>query len=221
MKHLWNERSEFRWQMVVSSVVVLLPMLMGVVFWNGLPEWMPIHWDATGSPNGYALRWIAVFVLPLVLLAVHWICLFFTLRDPGNERQNKKALSLVFWLIPVLSLVMGGLMYTLAMNHPFHTEQINALVFGLMFVVIGNYLPKIRRNSTLGIKLPWTLSSEENWNKTHRFSSRLWIAAGIAILVAAPMSTNVILPVMIVGIFAAALVPIGYSYHYAKKYESR
>lgn len=220
MKHLWNERSEFRWQMVVSSVAVLLPMLVGVLFWNGLPEWMPVHWDGSGSPDGYAVKWIGVFVSPLVLLLVHWLGLFLTLRDPGNERQNKKVLGLVFWIVPVISLAMGGLMYTLAMNHPIPQEQINALMFGLLFVVFGNYMPKIRRNSTLGIKVPWTLSSDENWNKTHRFASKLWIVAGLAIFITAPMPTKIILPVMIASLLVAAVAPVIYSYWYAKKYQS-
>lgn len=220
MKRLWNEQSQYRRHMVVSSVVVLLPALLGIIFWKELPEWMPIRWDASGNPDGYALRWIAVFVMPMVLLAVHWLCLFLTLRDPGNRQQNKKALGLVFWLMPLLSLVMGGLMYTLAMDHPFRMEQINVLVFGLLFVVMGNYLPKIRQNSTLGIRLPWTLRSEENWNKTHRFASRFWIAAGAAMLVSVPMSEKVMVPVMLAGLLLAAVVPTVYSYWYFKKYES-
>lgn len=220
MKNRWNKLYEYRWYAILSSLILLLPMLAGVLFWNGLPEWMPIHWDGAGNPDGYALKWIGVFGLPLVLLLVHWLALFLTLHDPGNERQNKKVLGLVFWIVPVVSLAMNGLMYTLAMNHPIPQEQINALIFGLLFVVFGNYMPKIRRNSTLGIRVPWTLNSDENWNKTHRFASKLWIAAGIAILVTAPMPTKIILPVMIVGLLAAAVIPLIYSYRYAKKYES-
>jgi len=85
----------------------------------------------------------------------------------------------------------------------------------VLFIVIGNYMPKCRQNYTMGIKLPWTLNDEENWNKTHRLAGKIWVAGGILIVISALLQCFWIC----FAVFAVMLfVPFVYSWRlYSKK----
>ena len=83
------------------------------------------------------------------------------------------------------------------------------IFLGLLFAIIGNYLPKCKQNYTIGIKIPWTLHSEENWNRTHRFAGRIWVAGGLIIMLTGFYGSFVIFFSVTLLI---ALVPILYSF---------
>ena len=88
-----------------------------------------------------------------------------------------------------------------------------------MFILIGNYLPKCKQNHTIGIKIPWTLNSEENWNATHRFSGKVWVICGILILFSIFLPTNFAAYAMIAVAAVMVALPIIYSYNYYKRQE--
>ena len=92
---------------------------------------------------------------------------------------------------------------------------------GLMFVAIGNYLPKCRQNYTIGIKVPWTFASEENWNATHRFGGRVWMAGGVVLMLCALLPAGWNAGVMVAGIVILAIAPILYSYLYYRRQVKR
>ena len=91
------------------------------------------------------------------------------------------------------------------------------LGFGLLFLLIGNYMPKFRQNATIGIRVKWTLENEENWNVTHRFGGKVWVAAGLACMIAALLPSAAMAVVFTAAIVAAAVVPCVYSYLYYRK----
>ena len=86
------------------------------------------------------------------------------------------------------------------------------VLLGVLFVWIGNYLPKLRRNSTLGVKVSWTLGNEENWNRTHRFAGKLWVGGGLLLLLGALLPLRAMVWVMICVTAALGIAPIAYSY---------
>lgn len=165
--------------LALTSVIILLPALAGVILWNRLPEKMPTHWNMAGEIDGWSSKPFAVFGLPLIMLAAQWLCLLGTTADPKKENHSDKVLQLVIWIIPVLSVVLHVLTYAAALGHGVRMEMIMPVLMGLILVIVGNYLPKCKQNYTIGIKIPWTLSSEENWNRTHRMAGRLWVVCGL------------------------------------------
>lgn len=168
------------WKMLaLTSVIILLPALAGVILWNRLPDRMPTHWNVSGEIDSWSSKPFAVFGLPLILLAAQWLCLLGTAADPKKENHSDKVLQLVIWIIPVLSVVLHVLTYAAALGHGVRMEMIMPVLVGLLLVIMGNYLPKCKQNYTIGIKIPWTLNSEENWNRTHRMAGRLWVACGL------------------------------------------
>lgn len=168
--------------LIITSIAILLPILVGVALWNKLPEQIPSHWNAAGEVDGWSSKTFAVFGLPVILLGLQWLCVFATSSDPKKAHHSDKILHLVFWIIPVLSAVLHVISYAVALGQEVRMEVVMPVFMGVLFLIIGNYLPKCKQNYTIGIKIPWTLSSEENWNKTHRFTGWLWTVCGLVIM---------------------------------------
>ncbi len=208
---------EHRGKAIASSLLILAPMLAGLLLWERLPGSMVIHWGADGNPDGYGAKAMAVFGMPLILLAGHWLCLLFTAADPMNLRQNKKAMGLVFWILPMLSLFVSAYLYAGALGRDVSMEAMTPAIIGIAFIVFGNYLPKMSRNRTLGIKLPWTLNNDENWNKTHRLGGKLWMIGGFVLLAAMLLPEKLFVTVLLVDLLAMILVPTLYSWLLARQ----
>lgn len=167
---------------ILVSIVTLLPILVGILLWNQLPEQMPTHWNAAGEIDDWSSKAFAVFGLPCIMLAGLWACIFASYADPKREAHSNKVYQLVLWIIPALSVVLHTIMYATALGKEVRVEMIMPVFMGLLFAIIGNYMPKCKQNYTIGIKIPWTLNNEENWNKTHRFAGWLWTACGLVIM---------------------------------------
>ena len=168
--------------LIITSIVIVLPILAGLLLWNQLPEQLPTHWDAAGEIDGWSSKPFAIFGLPLIMLALHWLCVLGTGADPKKKNHSEKILHLVLWIIPVLSVLLFALTYAAAMGKEVRMEMIMPVLVGLVLAIVGNYLPKCKQNYTIGIKIPWTLNSEENWNRTHRFAGRLWLVCGLVLM---------------------------------------
>ena len=168
--------------LIITSIVLLLPILAGLILWNQLPEQMPTHWNAAGEVDGWSSKPFAVFGLPLILLAAQWLCVLATTTDPKRQNHSEKIYHLVFWIMPVLSIVLHAVTYLTVLGVGVRIEMVMPIFMGLLFVIIGNYLPKCKQSYTIGIKIPWTLNNEENWNKTHRLAGWVWVIGGIAIM---------------------------------------
>lgn len=169
--------------LIVTTIITLLPMLAGVILWSKLPEQFPIHFNAAGEVDGWSSKAFGVFGLPLILVAFQWLCGLGSLKmDPKAENLEGKVFSLVLWIIPVLSVVLNALVYCTALGMDMNVQIIMPLLIGLLMVIIGNWLPKCKHSYTLGIKLPWTLADETNWNRTHRFAGPIWVVGGLIIM---------------------------------------
>ena len=195
--------------LVITSIVILLPIVAGVILWNQLPQQMPSHWNAAGEIDGWSSKPFSVFGMPLILLAFHWLCVIATGADPKKTNHSDKIIHLVFWILPVLSVVLHAITYLAAMGKEARIETVMPVLLGLLFAVIGNYLPKCKQSYTVGIKIPWTLNSEENWNKTHRLAGRIWLICGIAMMLTGFLGSYWIC----MGItLVMVAVPVVYSY---------
>ncbi len=200
----------------MTSIITLLPILVGVILWDKLPESMPTHFGVNNEADGWSSKWFAVFGLPLILAAMEWVCVFVTSHDPKSKNISDKSMGMVLWIIPILSLVVNSVMYTYAMGIKLDVGRILMIFFGVLFIVIGNYLPKSAQNFTMGIKISWTLNDEENWNHTHRFAGRLWVLCGTAMILLSVFSFYWLFFTVVIIMVAA---PIIYSYRYYKKHK--
>ena len=203
-------------KLILSSILTFSPIFFGLALWNRLPDSVPFHWNVAGEVDGNASRGVAVFLTPVFMLAIHLICIFATKLDKANKDQNKKVFSLIYYITPVISIVMHGFIYAAALGYDIDITAIMGIIFGIIFIVIGNYMPKAKQNHTIGIRIPWTLCSEANWNATHRLAGRLWFASGFVILAAVFLPNGIGMGIMVALTFIIVAVPIIYSYRFYK-----
>ena len=86
-------------RIIISSIIILLPMIFGLIMWDKLPDTMTTHWGADGNADGFSGKVFAVFGLPAITLILHFVCLLFTLFDKKQKEQNPKALGMIFWIL--------------------------------------------------------------------------------------------------------------------------
>ena len=203
---------KYRKTLIITTIITLLPMLAGVILWSKLPEQFPIHFNAAGEVDGWSSKAVGVFVMPLILVAAQWLCALGSLKmDPKANNLEGKVFGLVLWIIPVMSVVLNALVYCTALGMDMNVQIILPLLVGLMLAIIGNWLPKCKHSYTLGIKLPWTLADETNWNRTHRFAGPIWVACGLLIMLCALIG-GAFLWVMVAAFVVMIVAPTVYSY---------
>ena len=208
---------KYKKTMILTSIVMLIPILIGVLLWDRLPEQVATHFDFEGNPNGWTSRGFTVFGIPLFLLACQWIAAAATLSDPKHKNLSEKVFKLILWLVPIVSLILVFVTYGYALGYETSEGSIAFAIMGIFFIVIGNYLPKCRQNYKVGIKIPWTLHDEENWNHTHRMAGYLWILGGLIMLANIFLKWDWLFAVVLA---VAVLVPMIYSYWYYRKHGS-
>lgn len=206
---------KYRKTMIVSSIVTLLPILMGVLLWEQLPEQMATHFDFEGNPNGWTSREFAVFGIPIFMLVCQWIAVVATLSDPKRKNVSEKLFKIILWLIPATSVLLAVVCYGYELGYDTSNSAIAFAVMGILFLIVGNYLPKCKQNYTMGIKIPWTLHDEENWNHTHRMAGFLWSIGGVFMIFNIFLQWNWLVFVTLV---IMVLVPTIYSYLYYRKH---
>ena len=204
-------------QILLSSLLILLPLVIGFFLWHMLPEQIATHWNIYGSPDGWSGLGFAIFSVPVILFVFHWICILITAHDTKNQSQSSKVFCMVLWILPIISLTTSSMIYAQALGMDIHVGTIARILFALLFLFLGNYMPKCRQNSTIGVKIRWTLKNEENWNKTHRFTGRLWMAGGIFFLISLVFPFDYFIPLFVIALLLLAFLPMLYSYSYYRK----
>lgn len=205
---------KYKKQLVISTLITLIPVLAGLLLWNSLPSKIAVHFGMNGTADGWAGKTFVVLIFPVILAVVHLFTCMVVLNDPKKENIGNKLLYICFATVPVISCVCLFSIYALALGNKINISMISNILIGILFIIIGNYMTKNHQNYTVGIKLPWTLNSEENWNKTHRMASKLWMAGGIVLIMAGFTNINWLI---IVDIIVVTFIPIVYSFILYKK----
>ena len=200
--------------LILTSVVTLLPIVIGLALWNQLPDTIPTHFGMDGTPNGWSSKEFTVFGMPVLLLVFHLLCVAGTSQDPKYDNMNDKLFALVLWICPIISWLVPISCYAAALGIEMNITRYAMIGVGFVLMIVGNYLPKCKQNYTMGIKIPWTLDDEENWNHTHRMAGFLWVAGGVFLMINAFLEWEWLFLVIIVIMTG---VPMLYSYLYYRR----
>lgn len=198
--------------LILTSIVILLPILIGILLWNKLPDSMATHFNFDNVADGYKEKWFAVIITPFILLALHLIIAMIIAADPRKKNISKRVYGITIWIIPATSLALAVVIYPYNLGIHFNISLFLGIFLGITYIIVGNYLPKTRQNYTIGFKLPWTYANEENWNKTNRLSGVINIVIGILIIINAAMGLFNIFYSLLVAVLIGSLIPLGYSY---------
>lgn len=198
-----------------TSILILLPSLVGCVFWNQLPEEIPTHFNLLGQADGYNHKMSAIFGLPTLMLLMHWLLLFLMIKDPKSSNISSKIQLLIYWIIPFVSCLSMISIFGESLGYSMMSGLLAQIFMGLVIIVIGNYLPKTHRNYIIGIRLPWTLENDENWRKTHRLAGKIWVFGGLLLFLNSFVQLYVYW-VFFLTLFFVVIIPSVYSYQLSK-----
>lgn len=202
---------------IITTAICLVPMVFGLIVYDELPAQIATHFDLYGTANGWTPRALAVFGLPVFFAVMNALVIFSLANDPKKQNISASFRSLVRWFLPILALVIYPATLLIALGKKIDVTMAVIAFVGIIFLVGGNYLPKSRRNYTVGIKLPWTLDNDDNWNRTHRLAGFLWVACGIVMIITTFLPRSVMMPILIGVLCIVVGVPIIYSFALYKR----
>ncbi len=214
------KNKEYMRKVIMTTAISCIPFLIGLYLMDKLPDQIPVHFDFHGNVDRYGSKF-EILLLMLMLPAFHLLCAFVTGKDPKAANVSGKVHDLVLWIIPCLSFVLSFLVYGKALGLDIDVRLLMSCLVSVLFIVIGNYMPKTRQNYTIGIKIPWTLADAENWDRTHRLAGYLFIFCGIVMFLSIFVKTDAFMWILLAACLIAVFVPVIYSYRmYQKKKES-
>ncbi|MGI1799570.1 SdpI family protein [Priestia sp. TRN 1309] len=199
--------------------ITLLTLVAWLIALPHLPATMPIHWGANGEADGFATKINAMILTVGIMVLIYFIIAFVPRIDPRKENYKYfsktynillNAVLLLFFFVN-MSTILQGLGYNVPMSY------IAPIMAGLVFIIIGNYLQRVRSNYFMGIRTPWTLSNENVWKKTHRLSGKLFFIGGLLILISAFLPDGYKSVIMWGSIVLCVAIPYLYSYLAYKK----
>lgn len=166
----------------ISIIICLLPMIAGAVFYNQLPDQMPIHFGINNVPDNYAPKAFALFGIPLFLAIVQSLAMIMTYRSANKKNIRLPIIFyLLEWLIPVLTVLCYGLMLSFALGYLVSIGKIICLVLGAIFVIIGNYTPKMSYEAGKLLFHP-NPATEEDFRKMSRLMGYGFIGCGLILI---------------------------------------
>jgi len=204
---------------IISLVFIAAALIVAAVLYPSLPEQIPTHWNAQGHVDGYMKKSIGVIIMPAMAVFTYIIMKLIPVISPKGFRTDKFS-----DVMGVLQVTLVGFMSIIAILVLLEARGLNVRInemitagVGLLFVIIGNYLGKVRKNFFIGIRTPWTLASDEVWNRTHRIGGRLFMLSGVIIWIGAFSGAPLIWTVGVaVGLL---LIPVVYSYFLYRRIE--
>lgn len=209
-----------RWFGLVIAVVAV-----GISMWAypQLPPTVATHWNLNGTPDGFSSRLVAVAIMPGLILVITGLFNVLPRLDPRRDNYTKfigtywlfANAVIVFLLIGHAMIVASGLGYALKV------DRLMPIGIGLVLVVLGNYLSRVEPNWFVGIRTPWTMSSDTVWRKTHRTGGWLMVLAGLLVAASVFLPHGAFVPVLVAALIIAAIIPIVQSYVLWKREQSK
>lgn len=209
---------------IYNLVLIACAFLLTIVFYNKLPDQVPIHWNSTGEIDGYGSKIFGGFIAPVIMIFTWFGMKYIPNIDPRKKNYEKfeKSYSIIISMLITFFLVVHIVTLFAAIGYDVSVDKIIPSMVGLLFIVIGNYMPKSKSNFFYGIKTPWTISNEVSWKKTHRLGGKLFVASGAIIIVSSfLLEGNTKVAVFLIATFITVAVPMVASYFYAKNYSSK
>lgn len=197
---------------LLSMALVAAAFIVTAVLYDRLPESVPTHWNARGVADGFTPKPWGPFLLPLTMLGVFALLFVLPHISPRGYRMERfkgvfeilQAAILAFLFLVTLLALLAGIGAPVPMTRAIYAAT------GLLFVVLGNFMGKVTKNFFVGIRTPWTLASDEVWLRTHRLGGKLFVLAGLGLLVSGLVGGGTVAVLLAVAV--AAVIPVVYSY---------
>ena len=205
---------------LIAALLIAATLIVTLILYPGLPSRIPMHWNWHGEVNRYGDKW-EIFLMPAAMVVVALLFAAMPWLSPRRFEVNTFRSTYLYFMLLALAFMayIQALHLWAAFSKPL---DINRALLGasfLLLILFGNVLSRVRRNFFIGVRTPWTLSSEKVWDATHRFAAKAFVVAGLLGLVTMVVSASAIAGLVI--ICAAGLASVLYSLAYYKRLERR
>ncbi|MEZ4659078.1 MAG: SdpI family protein [Caldilineaceae bacterium] len=200
-----------------SAVVIGVMFLLAAWAWVQIPEGaqIPVHWGLNGTADRYGGKFEGLLLPPLITLGIALLMAVIPRLDPRGENiaRSPQAYKAIWVGILLFMLAIHAIAILAALGWSVNIGRIVGSMVGILFIVLGNYMGKIRSNYTMGIRTPWTLASELSWNKTHRLGGKLFVTLGVLVVIVALLGQSALtFYIMISGLLITVIAVFAYSY---------
>ena len=200
---------------IIVVILIAGAALAGLLLWNQLPDQMASHWNVNDQVDGYMPKFWGVFLMPLVTLGMFVLFLVLPSIDPlkANIAQFREAFNLFIVLMVAFMLYVHALTLAWGLGYTGFKMSTSMLpAMGLLFIVIGYMLRKAKRNFFIGIRTPWTLSSDTVWDKTHQLGAVLFMASGALAVIGGLIGGMTAFWMLFIPLIGSTLFLVAYSY---------
>lgn len=202
-------------------LVILVVIIFAFYFQSILPETVITHWNAAGEADGWGSKKVNTIFIPALMVGMY--LLFWALPKIDPHKANYQKFGFAYKIIQLVLIGFFGIIFFITnlvnLGYKIPIDISMSVIIGLMFVILGLYLKNVKRNWFVGIRTPWTLSSDIVWEKTHQFGSGMFVLSGILFVITGLLPANWFL-----YIFILAMLPIFstiiYSYYIHKNLDN-
>ncbi len=207
-------RYKRQWE-IVQLVIIAAMFITAALRWGSVPDRIPIHWNAAGQVDGYGGKFVGLLLEPIVAVGLYLVLKYIPRIDPA--RRNYETFAGTYMLIRVVLMVYLGFVYAVTVlaigrEETIPTGDLIMGSVGVLFVVLGAVMGKLRPNWFAGVRTPWTLSSKLSWTKTHRLGGRIFIATGLVTMLGAFVGGQWAFYGMMVVMIPGIIFLVAYSY---------
>ena len=205
------------------GLILLLVIILGLWSYPQLPSVVVSHWNFYGQPDGWMSREFHVIFFPLMLIGMYIMFNLMPKFDPKSERYQEFA-GVYLIIRNAILLVLASVFAAATFSNLGYAINIGATVagvIGLLMIILGNYFGKLKRNWFVGIRTPWSLSSENVWNRTHRLGGRLFMIWGLALIMSPWLAPTLAFIILFGGIIVIMSWVMIYSYLLYKKEQKK
>jgi uncharacterized membrane protein len=190
--------------------IIAIQIIIGIIGFIVLPDTVPIHWGINGQANGYGPKWVNTFLFPLISIGTYVLIRVLLVVGPRLGGRQATAANLQIAKVIIAGIILFMLVIQLAtiaqsLGAGFDITTVITLAISVLFIFIGNYLGKLRRNFWMGIRTPWTLTNSVVWERTHRLGGWLFVAVGLIGIVCSFIPSlrlwGVVVPILAVCVF--------------------
>ena len=190
--------------------IIAIQIIVGIFGFIVLPDTVPIHWGINGQANGYGPKWVNTFLIPLISIGIYVLIRVLLAAGPRLGGRQATAANLQIAKIIIAGIILFMLIIQLAiiaqsLGVGFEITTVIMLAVSVLFIFIGNYMGKMRRNFWMGIRTPWTLTNTVVWERTHRLGGWLFVAVGLIGIVCSFIPAlrlwGIVVPILAVCVF--------------------
>jgi len=205
---------KFSFSILIISVISFIGHLF---IYTKLPDIIPIHWGKNGI-DGYGPKYMDI-VLALIPIVVYIFLILVPKLDPKkqNYKKHEKAYDFVIGFTNLFLILLSWATALVSLGYPIHIDKIVQIGIGVLFIIIGNYMPQIRQNYFFGIRTPWAIENEYVWKKTQHLGGIMFVISGILFIILGILMNKYFITVIILDLVAIVLIPYIYSYVLFKK----